>query len=208
MMENRKKIGLLIIIIAFIVLAIIIVLFMKKKEAGIIDTQAPIIPVSGTTLPSTDNVTPTTNPGDRPDTHQVYDISQETVHVLDANDASKLSVSFAERLGSFSNQSNFGNITDLKIFMTPKMIVWADKEVSNLRAANYSGEYYGITTKALTTKTISYDKKLGTAQVEVTTERIEGRADTLGASFTQKMMVTLIQKNDQWLVDSAYWEDK
>lgn len=36
-------------------------------------------------------------------------------------------MSFAERFGSFSNQSNYGNFTDLSIMMTEAMNNWAKK---------------------------------------------------------------------------------
>lgn len=207
MMENRKKIGLMIIGIAAIILAIIVILLLKKKEPVPADNG-----VIATTT-NTENLdygapTPSTTPGDRPDNHIIYDLSKEEPHQLDDNDASKLSVSFTERLGSFSNQSDYSNMTDLKIFMTKDMRDWTDKTVADLKAANYSGEYYGITTKALASKILSYDKKAGTAKIEVMTERREERANTLGEAFRQKMTLELIENDGQWLVDSAYWEKK
>ena len=208
MMENRKKIGLLIIAVAVIILVIIIILLLNKKKSDEVNnTPAPVATTTGTLQPTT-NTVPTTTPGDRPLDHQVYDISKEAAHELDSNDAAKLATSFAERLGSFSNQSSFGNVTDLKIFMTSSMRDWADKYVAELRAANYSGEYYGITTKVLTTKVLSYDKKAGTAKIEVIAERQEGRADNLSEPFRQNMTVELVEKNGEWLVDTAYWEQK
>lgn len=208
MMENRKKVGLMIIGIALLVLAIIVILFLKKEKQIPSDQQ-----VTATTTLNTQNLdesapTPTSLPGERPDNYRVYDISQEEPHQLDANDASKLSVSFVERLGSFSNQSDYSNMTDLKIFMTNDMREWTDKTVAEYKAADYSGEYYGIMTKALTSKVLSYDKKAGQAKIEVMAERREDRANNLGEPFRQKMTLELIENDGQWLVDSAYWEKK
>jgi len=209
MMENRKKIGLLIIAIALIILVVIIILFLNKKKSDQVNNPPSLITATSTsTLPLSDNPVPTTTPGDRSPNPQSYDISKEVAHQLDSNDAAKLATSFAERLGSFSNQSSYGNVTDLKIFMTANMRDWADKYVAELKAASYSGEYYGITTKTLTTKVVSYDKKAGTAEIEVTTERQEGRADNLGLPFRQKMTAKMLENNGEWLVDSAYWEKK
>lgn len=209
MMENRKKIGLLIIVIALIILVIIAILyFNRKKSEEVISEPTSIIATS--TLPGSaaNSQTPTTTPSDRPLNRQEYDISKEPAHQLNDNDASKLATSFAERLGSFSNQSNYGNVTDLKIFMTEKMRDWADKYVAGLKAQDYSGEYYGITTKTLTTEITSYNEKAGTSEILVVTERQEGRADSLSEPFRQNMTVKLVEKNGEWLVDSAYWEDK
>jgi hypothetical protein len=183
---------------------------LKKNNGTAPTTETPIIPVTGGIVQSPETKFPTTTPGDiaAGNNHIVYDLSKETPHQLDANDAAKMSASFTERLGSFSNQSDYANISDLKIFMTSSMRDWADKQVSDLKAANYSGEYYGITTKALTTKVLSYDEKAGTAKVEVVTERREGRANVLSEPFRQIMTLELIKSNDQWLVDTAYWEKK
>jgi hypothetical protein len=206
-MENRKKIGLLIIAVAVIILIIIVILFLNKKKSDSVNELPNLITATSTLPASTPtNSVPTTTPGDRG--HEVYDLSKEAPHQLDANDASKLATSFVERLGSFSNQSSYGNVTDLKIFMTSDMRDWADKYVAELKAQNYSGEYYGITTKVLTTKVLSYDKKAGTAKIEVTTERQEGRADSLSEPYRQNITVELIEKNGEWLVDTAYWEKK
>jgi hypothetical protein len=207
-MENRKKIGLLIVGVAVIILIIIVILFLNKKKSDQVN-ELPNLITATSTLGSSPVVSsvPTTTPGDRVG-REVYDLSKEAPHQLDANDASKLATSFVERLGSFSNQSSYGNVTDLKIFMTSDMRDWADKYVAELKAQSYSGEYYGITTKVLTTNVLSYDKKAGTAKIDVMTERQEGRADSLGEPYRQKITVELIEKNGEWLVDTAYWEKK
>ena len=205
-MENRKKIGLLIIAVAILILVIIIVMLMKKTSPSV---DGPITTdTNGNNLVTDGTITPTSTPGDKPRNYQTYDVSKESVHNVNANDAAKMSSLFAERLGSFSNQSDYGNVTDLKIFMTSSMRDWADKYVVDLKAQKYSGSYYGITTHTLTTKVLSYDEKSGKAKVEVTTERQENQADKLGASYQQKMTLDLVKNNNEWLVDNAVWEKK
>jgi hypothetical protein len=205
MMKNRKKIGLLIIAIAVLILIIIIVLFLKKNNATT-NIPASTETATGTLSGSEEVITPTTTPGDKPRNYQTYDVSKEAPHQLNANDATKTSSLFAERLGSFSNQSDYGNVTDLKIFMTKAMQDWADKYVADLKAQKYTGEYYGITTHTLTTKVLNYDEKAGKVKVEVTTERQESHAANLGAAYQQKMTLDLVKYNGSWLVDNAVWE--
>jgi len=206
MMENRKKIGLLIIATALLVLAIIIILLLKKTSPTI---DGPIATTTGgNTLTNSDTSTPTSTPGDKPRNYQIYDTSKESPYTLNSNDAAKLASSFTQRLGSFSNQSDYGNVSDLKIFMTDSMKTWADKYVAELRAQKYSGQYYGITTNTLTTKVLNYDEKAGKATIEVITERRESQADTLGAAYQQKMTISLVKLNNEWLVDNAVWEKK
>lgn len=209
-MENRKKVGLLIIIAAALMLAIIIIMFLKKTEPVVNNTPTTPTLDTGANLVASDNVpvAPTSTPGDAPRNYQTYDISKEAPHKLNANDASQTAALFAEVLGSFSNQSNYENVTSLEIYMTPKMKDWSDKYVADLRAQKYTGEYSGITTQALTKKVLSYDEKVGKAKIEVQTQRQEQHVDTLGASFLQKMTVDLVKVNDEWRIDGAFWENK
>lgn len=208
MTENRKKIGLLIIIIAILLLAIIIIIFLKRNQPAVDNT--PIVPVNTGGIVGSANTAPTaptSTPGDAPRNYQAYDVTKEAPHKINANDAAKLSALFAERLGSFSNQSDYSNVTDLKILMTADMKDWADKYVADLRAQKYSGQYYGIITKALTTKILSPEKD-GQIKIEIQTERQESNADVVSASYLQKMTLDLVKANDEWLVDGAYWEKK
>ena len=207
MMENRKKIGLLIIGVAIIILIIIIVLLLKKTSP----TEVTTIPtdVNGNTLvDSGATLTPTSTPGDVYRNPQKYNVAKEEPYKLNSNDVAETAKLFAERLGSFSNQSDYGNVTDLKIFMTASMRDWADKYVADLKAQPYSGVYYGITTHTLTTKVLSYDDKGGKAKVEVITERQETNADKLGTAYSQKMTLDLVKSNNNWLVDNAVWAKK
>lgn len=205
MMDNRKKIGLLIIVTAVLILVIMIILFFKKTTP-IVDGPISTSTTGGVLEVSEITVTPTSTPGDRPRNYQTYDISKEAPYEVGSNDAVKTASLFATRFGSFSNQSDYGNVTDLKIFMTDSMKEWADKYVASLKSQEYTGEYYGIITHALTTKLLSYNKDAGSAKVLVTTERQENKGDILGTSYQQKMTLDLVKVNNEWLIDNAVWE--
>ena len=113
---------------------------------------------------------------------------------------------YAERLGSYSTQSDYGNFTDLKIYMTASLQDWADKYVATQKAAAKSGSYYGITAKTLTTEVKSFDDKAGTAEIIVTTERREStEAIGGGEPFRQNLDLKFLKVNGEWLMDSAYW---
>lgn len=205
MMDDRKKIGLLIISIAVIILVIIAILFFKKINSN--NNLVNRTENGTSTLEVSEIVVmPTSTPGDRPRNYQVYDVSKEAPYEVNANDAAQTARLFATRLGSFSNQSDYGNVTDLKIFMTNSMRKWADKYVADLKAQSYTGEYYGIITHPLTTKVLSYDKEGGKAKIEVVTERQENKGDAIGTAYQQKMILDLVKNNNEWLVDNAVWE--
>ena len=120
----------------------------------------------------------------------------------------KIGMSFAERFGSYSNQSDYGNFTDLKIMMTDNMKSWVDTYVAQLKKQNSaSGAYYGLTTQAVTATVSSFDDKTGQAAVIVTVKQVASTAKvTGGPSVTKKLDLTFKKVNGDWLVDRAYSE--
>lgn len=116
-----------------------------------------------------------------------------------------LSLSFAERYGSYSSQSNFENITELKLVMTENMKKWADQYVAEQRKKMPdSSEYYGITTKAISTDIV--DKTETNAKVLINTQRIESFADGSTIVGYQEIEITLLNQNGEWKVDAAVWK--
>ena len=73
---------------------------------------------------------------------------------IESDDLARMASAFAERFGSFSNQSDYGNIRDLQIFMTDNMKVWAENYINDARAKKTQTTiYYGIVTKAISNET-------------------------------------------------------
>lgn len=203
-MENRKKLGILIIVVGLLIIAAIIYfVFIKKPQEGALPTE----PTASTTVQLPEPDSSDITPSDKPRNYQQYDISKEAEHNTNANDVAKLSASFAERLGSFSNESNYRNFEDLNIFMTASMRDWADKYVEKMRADNpYNGTYYGITTKAISTEVKSFNEAQGNAEVVIVTQRREVKLDGGENNYQQTLRLTFLKQNGQWLVDGAYWE--
>ncbi len=206
MQVNRKKIAIAIIILGLIIIALIIYFtFIKKPLAPIVEGpsspgisgQLPVGPEVGTSTPS-----------DKPRNYQQYDVSKEAAHETTADDLGKISMSFAERFGSFSNQSNYGNFTDLKILMTDNMKKWADKYVAQLKAQpQESGAYYGVISKALTYEVKKFDDKNGEAEIIIGMQRRESTESIAGGeAYIQNLSLSLVKENNDWLFDKAYWE--
>jgi len=122
----------------------------------------------------------------------------------------KLSESFAERIGSYSNQSNFNNVTDLKILMTASMQKWADNYVAQAIKDNKNPEVYqGFITKAISTEVKSFDASNGKAEISVSTQRTEESADgKISTPYYQDILIDFVKPGDSWLVDGAYWQKK
>lgn len=209
MQTNRRKVGILIMILGLILLMIFIYLsFFNKKTGDVLINDPQTKTESG--LPSLPVIeTGATTPGDAPRNAQQYDISKEEVHLTDQADLEKRALLYSERLGSYSSQSDYGNFSDLQIYMSANMRAWADNYVAELRQESLgkTNEYYGIITKSLTANTEKFDNKAGQAKIIVETERRESGADgSMGTAYRQKIDLNFVKVNGEWLMDKAYWQ--
>ncbi len=122
----------------------------------------------------------------------------------------RLSSSFAERFGSYSNQSNFENIINLKVYMSKRMQRWADQFVAASLVGNPDNSiYYGLTTKALSVNTNVFDTKKGTAEFIVSTQRREATGSSSNITvFYQDILIKYAKEDGAWKVDEAIWQEK
>ncbi|MDD3301399.1 MAG: hypothetical protein PHR57_01330 [Patescibacteria group bacterium] len=204
MMENKKKISFLIIAISLIMIAIVVWLVIKNKDQGLVP---PIVDNQGSQIATITEPINTSTPGTAPRDYRKFDISKEPKIEQDEEAVKKIAMSFAERFGSFSNQSNYSNIEDLKIFMTKSMGNWAEGYLSDLKEAkSNNGEYYGITTKAVSAEAKSFDKNKGEAEIVITTRRQESKGSVVGAYFNQELTLKMAKDGSIWKADSASWQ--
>jgi hypothetical protein len=197
MPTNRKNLGILLIIIGLLI--IILILYFSFKKSPAVTAPGPSSTTTTAQLPAA-----TGTPSQTPVVHHTYDLSKEAPHQTNGDDLSKIAMAFAERFGSFSNQSSYSNITDLKISMTDSMRTWADSYIKQLtNQYKNNGTYYGITTRALIPQVSSFNDQTGKAVVIVTTQRTEsGKSQP----YNQKIDLTFLKVNGNWLIDSAHWE--
>ncbi|MBU1164253.1 hypothetical protein KKA15_01675 [Patescibacteria group bacterium] len=115
-------------------------------------------------------------------------------------------LTFAEKFGSFSNQSGFENLDDLKVMMTQSMISWTNRYIIESKAKLIDGEeYIGYTTKALSAN-IQYQTN-SDAEVVVTTQRSESRGvATEPRIFYQQLQLQFKNIDGAWRVDNAVWQ--
>ena len=204
MMENKKKISFLIIAISLIMIAIVVWLVIKNKDQGLVP---PIVDNQGSQVATITESVNTSTPGTAPRDYRKFDISKEPKIEQDEEAVKKIAMSFAERFGSFSNQSNYSNIEDLKIFMTKSMGNWAEGYLRELKELkNNDGEYYGITTKAVSAEAKSFDKNKGEAEIVVTTRRQESKGSVVGSYFNQELTLKMAKDGSIWKADSASWQ--
>ena len=122
-------------------------------------------------------------------------------------DLKMIAAAFAERFGSYSNHSNYSNIVDLQLFMTPAMQDWSKTYIDRLRSENPSTSYYGISTYALSSQVISYDEKLGRARIMVVSQRKENSDDLSQEKLlVQNIAIDLVKLDERWFLSGAFWQ--
>jgi len=204
MLINRKRAIILIVVLGLLIIAFIIywVWFRQPKALG----PSPETPVSPGSLPVEIS---TSTPGSKPRNYQNYDASKEAPHEINASDLGKIGMTFAERFGSFSKQSNYGNIEDAKLFMTSDLRTWADSYLEKLKEDNKDKDYYDIITKATSFDVKSFDAASGQGSIVINTLRKEStEAVNNGKEYSQTLTLDFVKVSDAWLIDAAYWSKK
>lgn len=111
--------------------------------------------------------------------------------------------SFAERYGSFSNQSGFANLKELLPFMTEELRKESEKLVARATTAN--APYAGTTTKALAIK----EQQVGdsAATFLISTQRRESTAQNPNTKvYYQDLELSLLKIGEEWKVNRAVWK--
>ncbi len=197
-MSRRNKIIVAGIILILLILALLFLLLRRQstttaQQNANLGTNVPIgeLPNAPGGTNSAVNAPATNAPAPQADTRTAL---------------KRLAAAFAERFGSYSNASNFDNILDLKVFMTDAMAKWADQYVAAQSAQKQSGQYSGITTRAISETIVAFDETAGTATVVVKTQRQQFSGSSLsGTVIYQDLTLTFVKDGDIWKVDSATW---
>jgi predicted small secreted protein len=201
-MDDRKRLGIFIIGTALIIVIVIAVfMYMSNQKQKAANT---VVPVQTELDPNKLREEALNN---KPESEYSFDSNAEKNRVWNSEDLRKMALSFAERFGSYSNQANYGNIEDLKIFMTPKMQDWADSYVAGLRQQDKdSSVYYGIFTTAITGEVKRFDDKAGTAEILVATQRREMAGTSEAKVFSQNVLIVFEKIKGEWKASSATWQ--
>lgn len=114
---------------------------------------------------------------------------------------------FVERLGSYSNQGNLENLSDLLPVMSDSMSVWAQKQIDEQKNKPFQTVYHGVTTKSLQYTLTKFEDAKGVAELKVSTQRKELIGSSTNARvYNQDIVVKLVKKDTAWVVDGAYWQ--
>ncbi len=117
----------------------------------------------------------------------------------------RLSRTFVERYGTFSNRNNFENITTLEPYMSQKLRDESAQFIDANQGTGIDEEFYSIITSVISTSLDQF-KEGKSAVVRVGTQRTETRGTEAAAIFTQHALLTFVNVDDTWKVDSLTWE--
>lgn len=201
---NKKLIGILIIIVGLIALVgVIYFMFFYNSSATEIKEE---VKVETEEVQKQVQIEPTET---LPKTAVINIEEQPRLDKVSEEDLKRIAASFAERLGSYSNQSNYGNIRDLKIFMSAKMKRWADNYIKEEISKNTdSSIYFGMSTKAVSEKVNNFDDRIGKAEIVVSAQRRMSTGTMINAvSLQQDIIIYFIKEGGSWKVDEAEWQD-
>lgn len=199
---NRKILGIIIVVIALALIAGIVYIIFFHKFSQPADEVEPQ-PVVQTSQPAVQE-----EPVKQPVSSQTISPLKKTQ--VQSDDLARMASAFAERFGSFSNQSDYGNIRDLQIFMTNEMKNWSDNYIEQARAKQADPSiYYGIVTKAVASEIKQFDSDTGKAEILIKTQRRESTGTTSNSSvFYQDITIKYLRQSGAWRVDGAYWQSR
>lgn len=126
-------------------------------------------------------------------------IEQEKNYPLDLK---QLALVFAERFGSFSSDSGFANLNELKELSTDKLR--QNFAVYEQSAGNDDGRQSGTETVALNSELSGL--KGDQAEVLVKTQRSKYLNGQLISTFYQDLRLKLVKTGEIWKVDEAVWQ--
>jgi len=141
------------------------------------------------------------------DAAEAVKIAPPTAAEKQAASIGAVAKTFVERFGSYSNQSGYLSLAELKALTTETFATWLESSyVPKLkREHDPAGYYYEISTSApmITPVTQSADA----AKFIVTTQRTE-KTDNTEQTFQQDIVLEMKKVGEEWLVDGAFWQNK
>ncbi|MFH0987949.1 MAG: hypothetical protein V1763_01090 [Parcubacteria group bacterium] len=192
-----RQLQIVLIILAGLIIITGIVLFILKFSGGpvvqnvTVNETKPVAKVSDKTLQQAAN-----------------DISFPEPSAADKAQVQikNLSLSFAERFGTYTNQSDYSSISDLLPMMTASMADWTVKQyIPQLKKTHDpAGFPYRIVTQGPAVSLS--DVSAGKATATVATSRVETVGDKSPREFLQSLVLNFVSQNGGWLVDAAFWK--
>ena len=189
-MTSKKKILVIVAALLFIVLLFLLIWFLLKQQ-----------PIPETIVVVEELIVQTDEPR-RSEPEDVKKIPE--AEPVQPSGLESLGKTFAERYGSYSNQSDFANLYDVLDLMSVSLRAETENFLEN--AVN-SDDYYGVTTRVLSIKVLSLDEAAGQADLEISTQREESKGGPeLSEIKYQILQLGCVKEGEVWKIQSARWQ--
>lgn len=191
MMTRRTRLTIVVLILLALLLLLLWLLYILFRGE-----EAVRVPQAADQIQETEEQLP-----DRP-TISEEELEAERETRSNSSDLVSLSKTFVTRYGSYSNEANFANLTDVMPLMTSSFAADTQTLLDSFEAQE---EYYGVSTRVITVDV--QEENEGTARVVVTTQREEsvGSPQNTTVKF-QDIVLTFVKEDGMWKVDSAIWQ--
>ncbi len=206
--NKKKKFIWLLLVLLLLIIAVIVYLLLSKYNV-----LTPLINLNeNKNVNQIVNVPPAPAPSfNTPDSGILAQVQSKTQSVaqVEKTNAIFTASTFAERFGSYSNQSNYKNLDDLIIFMTEAMKKWVTEtyKPSLIKQNSDSSTYYALETKAISNQVNILDAKAGKSEILIKTQRQEFKNNISNPRiFYQDILIKMIKVDNEWKVNGAYWQ--
>lgn len=191
-MDKNKKIIILIVLCVVVVLGIIIYFVATREKSPTPDQDAT--PIKKVVI-------------DKESAAKVV-LPPPTDSEKQAASVKNIALSFAERFGTFTNQSNYQSFNDLKPVLTAATQVWLQNSYLPMLMKEHDprGFFYRIVTDARTAEIL--EQTATSVKVKIAAQREETKGDAAPQSFIQNLVIDLVLENNNWLINGVYWEKK
>jgi hypothetical protein len=191
------------LLVVLVIVALVVGLLRKKPAAPAPAAPAPVEAPQGGL-----EVSGSTPPAEKPST--VTDLLKFTLPSFaslppEIAGPSQTAELFAERYGSYSNQSEYQNLRDLLPIMTDRFRRESEAKLAAL-PTGAPAEYVGVTSVKLSSKLVATDDARDRARVNVLVQETKTTASAPPTTSYRTYVVHLVKVNDEWKVDSIETE--
>lgn len=128
-----------------------------------------------------------------------------SVEEKQARSAETVAKIFVERFGSYSSESEAQNLEDVLPLTTLPYRATLEAQIAKLQAAEPADEYYGVSTRFISSTTVAMNGDAATFDVVTQREEAVGSVSNTSVKY-QTLRLELELVGEDWLVDSAIWE--
>lgn len=199
-MDRRRQI--LYAVIAILILLLLILGIFWVFTVSRSNRQAPVNNAPATITPITNSSSQIMNTIDQ------QSLAQQKAVENAEKPVRLVAEPFVERFGSYNNQGDLSNFSDLNFYETATFRSWVNTTyIPQLqKTLPDSSTYFAVNTKAVTSTINSIDEKTGKAELVINTQRQEvGAGNVQIRVYYQEAKVQLVREGTEWKVDALYW---